>query len=149
MVAVSQSQVGAATASGQFVLSKRASDELAAKREKKESEARVAALMRRLWAATQVEKSMALKDYLDYHLSMFIHFEREDSQSGFDGRAYLEAWESALEDWETDTGGSGSLNYRSFRDSVEELVEAYSQARPPTSPPLTSPHHTHSTVRTG
>jgi hypothetical protein len=126
VVAVSSSNVGAATATGNFALSKRATEELAALKARKEHDGRVAALMRRLWAATQVGRAMALKDYLDYHLSMFVYLEKDGET--LDGCAYLDAWGSALEDWETDISGGEQLTFGTFRESVEELVEAYSQA---------------------
>ena len=70
---------------------------------------------------------------MDYHLSLYCYLETIDSELEGGGIAAMvdAAWESALEDWESDTKGRHRLNFEAF--FAYTLLDA-----PPTSSGLLS-----------
>lgn len=124
----------------------------------------------RLWRETVASDFMkeggqwTLDQYMDYHLSLFCYLQVNHSQEDEDDPPTLDevrftmidaAWESALEDWETDcraargrvaamaaeaskgvsstdngsTADAPKMDFESFYDSVFELVSLYADSQ--------------------
>ena len=96
----------------------------------------VQVLVETLWAVAAPKGEtprMALKSYMDYHLSCyhFITSIDEDSAADDEGVDLFDAWETAVRDWRADTAEmirtyhAPTLHFDSFRDSVFQLIDLY------------------------
>lgn len=109
------------------------SKQLASLRKSKKIEKEVT----RLWRLAVLDDvqssggSWTLEKYMDYHLSLYCHLEGLESGVDSGGREAMVdvAWESALEDWETDTAGRRIMHFHAFFDSVFELCECHVEDR--------------------
>lgn len=99
---------------------------------------KVKALITRLWrecvVSTYLHKNTwALEDYMDYHLSLYCFLEPRDHPGCSPESALADsidvAWETAMEDWESDTEGRKALDFSTFFDSMFELCTCYADDR--------------------
>ena len=74
-----------------------------------------------------------LRNYQNYHLSLYFFLNSIDPHP--EPHAEMErsmldtAWQSGLDDWESDTAGRKQLNYGAFFDSIFELTSLYTEER--------------------
>jgi len=101
--------------------------ELKAKRRWLRFKPEIRAQVSRLWDVAKTEgNKMAEAEYLDYHLSAshFLMEEFED-EAEFDESS---AWETAMEDWQTDCKGKPWLSFDMFFESVFELADLWTNS---------------------
>ena len=103
-------------------------------------EQKIVDLVTRLWTATRsqyMQKGAWTFDmYMDYHLSLYHYLEKIDPSSG-QPRSEEElkesildtAWDSGIEDWESDSSGRKHLAFTAFFSSVFELTTLYAEAK--------------------
>lgn len=91
----------------------------------------VTTLVEEMWRACNPQMGrVSLASYADYHLSCFIYIQEKETP-GDSSIDLIDAWESAIDDWISDTQGSLDhvqkrvLHFQLFRDSIFELVDLY------------------------
>ena len=88
-------------------------------------------LVKRMWKAAKFSYHQSgrwtLLEYMDYHLSVFLHLTRNDdavqpSDGSFD---VDEAWCTACADWESDVRDCAKYDFTLFSESVFELADMH------------------------
>jgi len=99
---------------------------------------KVAAQITRLWRECVVnvflhKGTWTLGDYMNYHLSLYCFLEPLDNEGQTPLDAYADladvAWDTAIDDWDSDTQGRKTLDFNTFFDSVFELATCYADDR--------------------
>ena len=76
---------------------------------------------RKLWDTADCGMRMNRNVYMDYHTSLYCFLTGQNDLNSFAS----EAWDAAIDDWESDTQGWDDLHYEAFHDSVFEIIDLH------------------------